>query len=148
MPVLGDVRIVWDGANFGGDVAMSAGDLLSGNDLETAVLISLFTDQVAPPNYVFTDGTTDRRGWWADTYTGDPIGSLLWTFMRSKRINSTLNDVVDCAKKALAWMVADGVAASVDVTGAWYNASALALRIVVTEPSARSQALSFIWSME
>lgn len=139
MAASGDVQIVWNANGFGGDIAMSAGDLLSGNDIQTAVLISLFTDKVAPAGYKHTDGTTDRRGWWADTYTGDPIGSLLWTYMRAKRTTETMNNIVDEVKKSLAWMLTDGVATSVAVRAQWLNQWGLALAVTIVTPPPESQ---------
>ncbi len=60
-----DITTIWDEEQSIGDWQSGQGDLLSGNDLETAILISLFTDRLARADDDF-DGD-DRRGWWGDT---------------------------------------------------------------------------------
>ncbi|WP_157218665.1 phage GP46 family protein [Flavisphingomonas formosensis] len=80
--------------------------LLAGNDLVTAVLISLFTDATADTEDTIPDGTTDPRGWWA----GD-IGSKFWLRTRSKQTPTVLALVKSDFANALQWLLDDGVAA-------------------------------------
>ena len=87
--------------------------LVSGRDIETAVLISIFTDAEADPDDVIPDGTQDPRGWWADP----TMGSKLWLLQRAKHTPATLLTAIAYLKQALAWLTADGVAANVAVTG-------------------------------
>jgi len=85
--------------------------------LETAVLISLFTDQRVAQSEV-PAGLESRRGWWGDEFLetpGDKIGSKIWTFSRGKITTQTAASVQVRAQQALQWMVDDGVAQSVDV---------------------------------
>ena len=60
----GDIYILWDNSNAQGDWTLATGDVQTGQDLETACLVSLFTDKLATPDFVPTDGSSDRRGWW------------------------------------------------------------------------------------
>lgn len=74
---MADIQTVWDTSNGKGDYALKNGSLLSGKDVETSVLISLFTDRLAGINDELPDATNntknDRRGWWADTGQAYPI---------------------------------------------------------------------------
>ena len=54
----GDVYLLWDNANAGGDWSLADGDLQTGQDLETACLVSLFTDKLATPDFVPTVAVT------------------------------------------------------------------------------------------
>ena len=118
-----DVALIWDQAIARGDIAVSGGDLARDDGLRTAVLISLFTDALARPDDEIPDGTDDRRGWWGNLplagEPADPIGSRLWLLARAKRTEETRRRAQTYAQDALAWMVADGVAAAVTVTAEW-----------------------------
>jgi phage gp46-like protein len=111
------IRLVWDAANGCADFAMSGAQLAVGNDLDTAVLISLFTNQVADPADLLPPGEgNDARGWWADFYQSDQIGSRLWQAFWRVHNQDTLNWARNTSSRALQWLIDDGVAASVVVT--------------------------------
>jgi len=62
------------------------------------------------------EGETHRSGWWADPYTeGDRFGSKLWSLMRQPLGGAVVRQVGEEIRSALAWMVADGLARSIDV---------------------------------
>ena len=69
--------------------------LADGYDLQTAVIIALGTDALAPPSEELPDpDATDRRGWWGDMdaeilWGGWPVGCLLWLLSRAKITGST-----------------------------------------------------------
>ena len=97
---MGDIRIVWDPTTGTGDLNMLGAGLELGHDLETASLISMFTDaQVDPGDIVFD---TDPHGWWGDTYAAledptlavipdDRIGSKIYQAFARPRTQDTLN---------------------------------------------------------
>ena len=146
---MGDLRIVWDATTASGDLVLNGPSLETGNDLETAVLVSLFTDQVADDADLMPAGqAADPRGWWADTYTADPIGSKLWQGFWRQAGQETLNWASDQARKALQWMIDDGVAASIDVTAQAIGKGGLGLGIVITEPSGGRTPFSYAWNQE
>lgn len=146
---MADLRIVWDPAAARGDLAMAGPALETGHDLETAVLVSIFTDLTADPGDILRPGdVADPRGWWADSLTGDAVGTRLWQAFGRPANQDTLNWARDQAEKALAWMVEDGVAASVAVETAWVARGALGLRITITEPGGRRTAYSYAWDQE
>ena len=121
---MGDIRIKFDQATGTGDFNMLGPALELGQDLETAVLISLFTDAQADPGDIVLDN--DPRGWWADTYSAfedpalttipnDRIGSKLWQIFARPRNQDTLNWMRDISLAALRWMITDGVADQITV---------------------------------
>lgn len=119
-----DIKTVWNVQQSSGDWEMSGADLLSGDDLATAVLISWFTDGVALPDDVIPDGTDDKRGWWGDAGQDFTIGSRLWLLERSKLTPAIAKEAQDYGMEALQWLIADGVVAKI----------AVAARIVATVP--------------
>jgi phage gp46-like protein len=119
----------------------SAG-LVSGRDIETAVLISIFTDAVAGVDDVPPDGTGDPRGWWGD----DTIGCKVWLRSRAKQTPQTLLLVKADFEAALTWLVTDGVAASVTVTTEWTRPGLLGGQIVVRRTDGADVAVAFEWA--
>ncbi|HZU64966.1 MAG TPA: phage GP46 family protein [Novosphingobium sp.] len=107
-------------------------------DLVTAVLISLFSDAAADDDDVIPDGTANRRGWWA----GD-IGSKLWLLSRVKATAGVATQAEGYARDALAWLVTDGIASTVQVSSQWLSTSALALTITITRASGTAVTLAF-----
>ena len=141
-----DIAIVWDPVAGRGDWAMANGDLASGGDLQTAILLSLFTDcrvddYAAPP----PSGPPDRRGCWTDTYTGYLIGSRLWTRARLLRNTTTLQLIKGDVRDALAWLVTAGVVASFDVDAVFLNKAGIALAVTAHMPVGNPQAFKFSW---
>jgi phage gp46-like protein len=66
-----------------------------GYDLQTAVIVALGTDALAPVTEELPDpDSTDRKGWWGDMdaeeiWGGWPVGSLLWLLRRAKIVGAT-----------------------------------------------------------
>ena len=142
-----DIATIWDPANGRGDFVVVGPDLQSGSDLETAVLISLFTDRRADPGDVIPDGSGDPRGWWGDSFLPRPIGSKLWLIDRAKQTDQTLTRAKDYAQDALQWLVDDGIAGSVDVAASWPAPGFLGLRIVIRQgPGADPVNLNYQWA--
>jgi len=86
-----DIKTVWK-IDSGGWVS-ETGDLTSGDDLDTAVFISLFTDQQARADDTY-DGD-DRRGWWGDLGEDYCIGSRLWLIYRQRLSRDTAGAVIN-----------------------------------------------------
>ena len=143
---MNDIGIVWDVANGRGDWADAEQDAAYAalpnavdGDLVAAVLVSLFTDRRASEDFVPPDGTgasrgatvRDRRGWWADAFEPDPIGSRLWQLERARRTPQTLLQARVYCQEALAWMRRDGIAADIGVLTFWAGRDALGIRVTV-----------------
>ena len=123
-----DISTLWHTTY--GDWSLAGADLESGDDIVTAVLISLFTDRLAGPDDVLTDGTNDRRGWWADS-SNNAIGSRLWLLTRAKHTNATLGLAEAYIAEALQWLIDDGVATKVDIHAEWQRSDELCAQITV-----------------
>lgn len=139
---MSDITTVWNATS--GDWVLSGADLESGDDLTTAVVISLFTDRVAQADDVIPDGSGDPRGWHGDD-PASPIGSRLWLIFRAKRTQQTLTDAQSYAQEALQWLVDDGVVAAIDVYVEWQAPSMLAMRVTLFKNDGTQQALAYAW---
>lgn len=103
---------------------------LFSDPMVAAVVISLFTDARART----ADGIVgDQRGWWGDALetNGDTIGSLLWLFTRAKNVPETLRRAEDAARRALQWMLDDGVVDSLSVLAAAPKKETLQLVVMI-----------------
>ena len=126
------------------------GDLTGDDGLETAVLISLFTDQRVAESEL-PPGDTEKRGWWGDLFaenTGDKIGSKLWLLDRSKREQSTEAAAEARVKQALKWMIDDGEAKKVTAVAAFDSLGRLQIKIEITRPQGDKDKFSFAWDSQ
>lgn len=146
---LPDVRTVWDPFGLAGDWLFAPPDLVTGRDLETAAIISLFTDRLANPDDQLPDPhDADRRGWWADYGADYPIGSRIWLISREKETEDVRQRAEEYCREALQWMLDDDVADTVEVTAAWNPRAPGRLDVDVTITRARNQLLKrhFSWA--
>lgn len=119
-----------------GDITLANNDIVLDNGLETAVLISLFTD--AP------DGK--RGGYWGDTLDARPMGSLLWTYKRGKITDATLPDIKATCAQALQWMIDDGVAESVTVSVTRTGLYSVQIVVNIARPGTKIPAeYTYLW---
>ena len=140
---MSDITTIWRDFSTG-DWSLEGSQLASGNDLQTAVLISIFTDRIARTDDVIPDGTTDPRGWWAD---GDvQIGSRLWLLNRAKQTTETLNRARDYIAEALQWLIDDGVAMYFDLTCQWIAPGQLGAWLVIHRSDGTTTAMNFGWT--
>jgi phage gp46-like protein len=148
----GDILIQWNNTDGVGDWTLADGDLQTGQDLETACLVSLFTDRLATPDFVPTDGTSDRRGWWADPYNDQPLGSNLWQLERAKKTRDTLGLARRYAEDALQWLITDGVASTVVVDTRWLGSEVgstmLGIAVAITKPDGSLTRFVFGWAWD
>jgi phage gp46-like protein len=148
----GDLYIRWDNSDALGDWSLATGDLQTGQDLETACLVSLFTDKLATPDFVPTDGGSDRRGWWADPYNDQPLGSNLWQLERAKKTRDTLAIARRYSEDSLRWLVDDGVAKEVIVNTSWVGVAVgstfLGIAIAIIKPDGSLTRFTFAWAWD
>ena len=128
-----------------GDWLHDNASLASGDDLETAILISLFSDREASSDDVIPDGTGDPRGWVGDVDQDYKIGSRLWLLERAKQTQETLRLASDYIAEALQWLIDDSVVARFDITVEWTRASVLGANLVAYQQSGAATALNFSW---
>ena len=145
-----DVKIIWDVDAMQGDISFDAvlQDLEKDDGLETAVLISLFTDRRAKDDDILPDANNpDKRGWWAGLTTdGDQIGSRLWLLDRAKTTTDVLTFARQYAEESLQWLIEDEVASKIAVTterqGTPEN-GVLALKVEIYQKDGNSRALQY-----
>jgi phage gp46-like protein len=138
----------WTGSYLSQQV--SGGYLETGDDLETALLLSLFTDREAAPDDIIPDGSADRRGWWGDDYSDDdtgPTGSRLWLLSRRKSpTNQTLTDAYDYAAEAIQWLIDTGIVGSFVIVTQWVKPDTLGMSITPYQPDGTAlQTYNWAW---
>lgn len=140
---MADIATTWIPLLGAGDWALAGGDLASGSDLETAVLISLFTDAQAAPDDVIPDGTSDPRGWWGDDGETTPIGSKIWLLARSKATPDIPSRLRTAILSALQWLVDDKVVTAIDAQVTLVGGQAQAV-VTLTRSAGQAQVYSYL----
>lgn len=118
------------------------GGIAEGDELVTAVLISLFTDRRVDASEV--PAGVDSAGWWGDAFPDDededPIGSRLWLLEAHGR---TSTDLLVRARayaiECLEWMVTDGIATAVDASATPRTDGGVDIFPVITLPDGTRQ---------
>lgn len=126
-----DLMLAW--AEYEADLSSLGYDLETDDSLQTAAIVSLFTDREADSDDELPAGETDRRGWWADATLddaaeGSKIGSKLWLIRREKRTEPVRQRAEQYCREALQWLVDDGLVDTVGVLAEWQE-SMLAIRV-------------------
>lgn len=141
-----DIALLWSNAAFGADFALAKSQLATDDGLRTAVIISLFSDGRARDDDVLPSGD-DRRGWWGDAFLppSDRIGSRMWLLEREKMLPATLLRLRDYAREALAWLIEDGIAATVSVLTEQQGLDRANIGVEITRPDRTTTRFDFIW---
>ena len=129
-----DIKLAMKG--IGGDITLSGFHLEEEEGLDTAIVISLFTDRRAEDDDEVPGDPADRRGWWADAFIGaeeDRIGSRLWLLARSKTTPDVVAKAKQYAEEALEWLKEDGIAQDV-IVRAGRKKDRLWLKVEVEKP--------------
>lgn len=148
---MADIRSVFIDLEAGIDYALNNIGLTEDDGLDTAVILSLFTDRRAEPGDVIPDGSDDKRGHWSDSFPiieGDLQGSRLWLLNREKQLPEVMNDAKSYCEESLAWMIEDGVARSVTVTVTNPRNGILHAQIQIAKPDGTNNQYQFdnFWS--
>lgn len=141
-----DIKTIWEPDKLLGDWQTGGGGLLDGNDLETAILISLFTDRLARTDDAID--SDDRRGWWGDTGSEYPIGSRLWLLRREKLTTKVALKAEDYANEALVWLLDDGVVTAISTNAQIMYPNRLNLIISYQQPAQTQASVKFSWVWE
>lgn len=145
-----DVALEFSTRGREADLVLSGADLKPELSLNTALLISLFTNARADQDARLPTEDSDRRGWWGDTFAevpGDRIGSTLWLLRREKLTEQLRARAEREVERALLWLVQDGIAAGVEVSSEIQKPDRLALLIIVERPDASRVEFDFalVW---
>lgn len=141
-----DIKTVWDVDASLGDWRAGHGGLLDGDDLHTAILLSLFTDRLARADDDI-DGD-DRRGWWGDSGATSAIGSRLWLLRRQKLTTQVAIKAEDYAREALAWLMEDAVVSAISPRAKIIFPNTLLLIIAYQQPGKTQSSVKFSWVWE
>lgn len=130
-------------------LALENGDLKFEQGLETACIISLFSDQRITEEEL-PPGLSSKRGWWGDVFPeieGDKIGSKLWILNRNVNSLATVAQLETLAKESLAWMIEDGVATAIEVEASINenNPSQSDISVEITRPTGETDRFGLIW---
>lgn len=125
---------------FGGDLVISGLDLARDDGLETAVIISLFTDRRATSEQIPPElPQEDLRGYWGDLTEGTDAasvtGSLLWLLAREKQLPATLSRAEQYCREALQWMVDDLIATRVEASAEYVGREIMLLTVDIFRPA-------------
>jgi phage gp46-like protein len=141
-----DIRTQFVNELMRGEMALEGGLLAQDDSLETAIILSLFSDRRAKDDDELPDNSGDRRGWWGDLVPpveGDQTGSRLWLLRREKNTQDTLNRAREMAEEALQWIIEDGLATKIEVATEAVRREVLGLAIGVTKPAGAPLALRY-----
>lgn len=141
---MSDIRTHWVVSAGAGDWVAQNGDLASGDDLDTSVYISLFSDRLARTDDDF-DGT-DRRGWWGYVGQDYDVGSRLWLLYRRELSREIAGKAEDYAQEALQWLLDDSIVAQISVSTRIIYPRTLILMVVLTRPDGTTRSISFDWA--
>lgn len=112
------------------DITIGAdGDILTDDFFDTSLLYSLLGERRADPSEVVEPQL--RRGWIGSEGKDFEDGSKLWLFEQARVTRSNLNRIEDEARKALQWLVDDGLVVSVDEVTATVKSGKITLEIVI-----------------
>jgi phage gp46-like protein len=135
---------------FGVALNVAGTDLLADEGLETAIIMSLFTDSRMSGGSAPPDGSDDPRGWWGDIGEADgfQLGSLLWTLWREKVVPATVARAIEYCRAALRWMISDGIARAVNVTAERAGLYQISIGIEIVRPAGSALRYAYLWDGE
>ena len=146
-----DITTLYDEQIAHCDWEIAEGDLKKGDDLQTAILISLFTDRLANADDEYEDNNDNdnRRGWWGDLDSDYRIGSRFWLLRRKKLTKEVAIKAEQYAKEALKWLVDDGIVKFIELESSIRYPDRLYLKITYIRPDKDSkELLQFYWVWE
>lgn len=117
---MSDILLEKSGQFF--DFSIENGDFKLTKGLDTALIMSLFIDKRATQGQV--SDPARRRGNLIDELNEDQdyqLGSTLWLSDQARANQETLNRDIASANDALSWLILDGIAQNIQVTGASTN---------------------------
>ena len=126
-----DMELILENGSF--DLLIENGDFKAEDGLDTALWVSLFTDARADESQVLQPES--RRGWMGNLVSNvfeRQLGGLLWLAEQRRLIQETLNEVEDYVRKSLDWMLEDGLARNIEVSGEIVPLNGLAVTITIT----------------
>lgn len=132
------------------DLKIEKGDVVRDGGLETAVIISLFTDRrVTEEEKPYL--ANSKRGYWGDLFSEidrDKMGSRLWTLEREKRTIEVLRRAEDYTREALQWMLDDGVVLSISANASYDENKFLIIDLEIRKPLGNESRYQVLWDKQ
>lgn len=91
----------------------------SNDELLSAILISIFTDDRATEEEFSKVEGLSKKGYWGSQLDGIKVGSKLWLLERAPRNDETLERAEDYVTQALFWMKDKGITEEIEVEAFW-----------------------------
>ena len=131
------------------DLALLNWDLEPEDGLETAVLLSLFTDARVLDEELPL-GQENKRGFWGDAVNnpqGYVTGSKLWLLERTTITEELLEQAKNYCEEALQWLIDDSIATEVNVETSYKDKQTLLIQVEIVRPSTDkiSSKFDFVW---
>lgn len=146
---MSDLRIkyLFDVQEF--DLDIKNWELEFDDGLETAVLVSLFTDTRVAQEELRT-GETDKKGFWGDAVNNpDKVvsGSRLWFLDRAVMTDELLEQTREWCLEALQWLIDDLVAEDVTVETSFTDNKTMKILINIFRPTGKpvSFKYNYVW---
>ena len=139
------IALEWSAAHLDADLVVEDKHIKTDTGLESAVIISLHTDERVGHTEEHPGAVGDRRGWWGDQFLKLPLGSKVWTLTREKLTPKILPKLVAEVTAALVWLKAAGLAAKIEATAEIYDSKTAAVKILITKPGAAGETWERVW---
>lgn len=141
-----DLQLTQRGSLYDIDIDPETGDFLLTDSMDTALVVSLFSDARATADEVQEAG--NRRGWIGDVSAEVPeriFGSKLWLLEQSPLTTVTAAEARDYATQSLNWLIEDGASEDVSVDATPSNGN-IDLSITITAVDGVTSSLFFnLW---
>lgn len=145
---MSDISTIWMQEKLHADYMLDGYDLAKNTDLQTAILISVFTDRLAHPDDKIPDGTNDPRGWIGDDPQGPAIGSRFWLLDRSKRTPQVLVAAQGYLDECLQWLLDDQVVQKFVNTVEFTRPNMLGIEVIAYRQNGQqlpAMKFSYVW---
>lgn len=128
------------------DLAVASGDFEATDGFDTAILVSLFTDNRAQSFEV--ESAEKRRGWVGNVLTsgiGRSLGSLLWIYQQARLTQDILNQIEIEAEACLQWLIDDSQAKSVSAAVTRERSRGIFILINIVTTDGVNQKYKVLW---
>lgn len=142
---MSDIASFWNVDEMFADWQKGLGELTTGNDLQTAILDSLFTDRLARADDDYED--SDRRGWWG-ILGRNPNWDPGCGCYGGKTDPGCSKKAEEYSSEALNWLKVDGVVSEVIPVAGIVLPDRLNLIIRYQAPGKDWQEFRFYWIWE
>ncbi|WP_144880505.1 phage GP46 family protein [Gluconacetobacter diazotrophicus] len=128
------------------DWNVSSGNLSLGDDLSSAILVSLLTYGRADDTHT-TIPFNEKRGWWGSYLFSNMTFCQYWTLFQMSIDTTTLQlTLYNYTMQALQWLVSDGVVSSFNITVTIISSSKAFIVINANKPDGNIETYSYVWN--